>query len=49
VEYRILLMKQKIENGVGDAATERLLEVHEERMEKLRYKIAKLEQEYDFK
>jgi hypothetical protein len=47
VEYRILLMTQRIEEGHGDAATERLLEVHEERLEKMRYKIAKLEQEYD--
>lgn len=48
VEYRILLMTQKLEEGHGDAATEKLLEVHEERLEKMRYKIAKLEQEYDF-
>ena len=47
VEYRVLLMKQQIEEGHGDAALERLLQVSEDRLMKLRYKIAKMEDAYE--
>lgn len=47
VEYRILLMKQQLEEGHGDAAMERLLQVSEDRLMKLRYKISKMEEAYE--
>jgi len=47
VEYRILLMKQQLEDGHGDAATERLLQVSEDRLMKLRFKISKMEEDYE--
>ena len=46
IEYRILLIKQRIENGQGDAAIEKLLTIQEERLLEQRRKIAKLEEEY---
>ena len=47
VEYRILLMKQQLEEGHGDASTERLLQVSEDRLMKLRFKISKMEEDYE--
>lgn len=46
IEYRILLLKQQIEEQTTDAATEKLLEITEERLMKLRFRIAKMEEDY---
>lgn len=47
VEYRVLLIKEHIQNGYGDAAVERSLDVQEDRLMKLKRKIEKLEEDYE--
>lgn len=47
VEYRILLLKEHIENGYGDALVEKSLEVQEDRLLKLKRSIEKAEEDYE--
>lgn len=47
VEYRVMLLKEHIENGYGDAVVEKSLEVQEDRLLKLKRKIEEMEEEYD--
>ena len=46
IEYRTLILKERIENGQGSAAIEKRLALEEEHLLKLRRKIAKLEEKY---
>lgn len=45
-QYRMILLKERIESGKGDAATENALKDAEERLKLARRKIAKMEEEY---
>ncbi len=46
VEYRILLIKQRIDGGQGDAAIEAELEIQADRLYKIRQRQSKLEEKY---
>lgn len=46
IEYRIILMREHIERGHGDAATERTLELTEARLMGVKRKIERMEKEY---
>ncbi len=45
-QYRMILLKERIENGQGDAATENALKDAEERLKLARRKITKMEEDY---
>lgn len=45
-QYRIILLKERIENNQGDAATENALKDAEDRLKLSRRKIAKMEEDY---
>lgn len=45
-QYRIILLKERIENNQGDAATENTLKDAEDRLKLTRRKIAKMEESY---
>lgn len=45
-QYRMILLKERIEHGQGDAATENQLKDAEERLKLARRKIAKMEEDY---
>lgn len=46
VEYRILLIKQRIDSGQGDVAIEKELEIQADRLYKIRQRQAKMEEQY---
>ena len=46
IEYRIILLKQRIDSGSGDAALEKQLSIQEDRLLTQRRRLAKLEEQY---
>lgn len=46
IHYRVLLIRQRIQNGQGDASLEKELKIHEERIKNLDYEIKQLAKKY---